>query len=128
MTAREFEKHTEFKRIESPESMGATVIARFEARRSVFIHDELLRASYLDDTMKRVKKDLLLKLMSDVYQSRQRDLIEATAEFLSASPYGLEYVEARNNVVAVALRQPDATIDTLLKVYKDEILQSTKPE
>ena len=129
MNATEFEKATEFIRLESPENpWSETVIAKFEARRSVQVSRDVLTSARVDDTMRRIKKDLLLKLMFDVYENRQKEMIESTAEFLVASPYGVELIEARNKVVQAALRQPDATIETLMRMYKDEILQPTKPE
>ncbi len=127
MNAREFEKCVEFKRIDRPDCFGSTVIAKFEIRREVFIAEEMTNL-HLPDVMLRVKKDLLLRLMRDVYENRQKEMIESTAELLVASPYGTELIEARNKVVQAALRQPDATIETLMRMYKDEILQPTKPE
>lgn len=118
MNQEEFEKALSFAEFPDEVPFRRIFVAKFELRESRTVDEEVFRfAPYSDEVLKAIKQDLKHSILFRLYDDRRRELHKALHDFVIAfaHPWGPEFYEARDKLIRVALRQPSATIETLLK-------------
>ena len=124
MDAEQFDKAINFH--DEEDANGDKVItANFIVTRSIKIAQELV-GSHRTEIVNHAKRILKNDLARDIYEDRRRELHEALRDFAIAEPFTNQFQHARSELVRVALRQPDATIDSMLETPNKTVVHQAE--